>query len=175
MRTWVLLIIAMLLSTSTLSAPREAALLGGRMETLNEAAPDFHLRDTAGNPVRLSAFHGRPVILHFWATWCTSCRKELPAIDAFAHRLADSDVAFLLIAIDRDADAATIRDYAQKLGITLPVLRAAEGDVTERYWTWGVPATYLVDRDGRLAGRVLGPLDWAAGATLAAIEGFATP
>ncbi len=175
MRAWGLLIPALLLALPSLSASRETAPLAGRLESLDEAAPDFLLRDASGSPVRLSGLRGRPVILHFWATWCASCRTELPAIDAFARRLAATDVEILLIAIDTDTDGDAVRAYAKALGVALPVFRAGDGDVTDRYWTWGVPVTYLIDRNGWIAGRVRGPLDWTSVATAAAIEGFATP
>lgn len=145
------------------------------IQKLDGAAPAFSVRDESGGDLALGDLRGRPVILHFWATWCASCRSELPRLDAFAARVENADVAVLMIAIDRDTDIAAIRAYARELGIAAPVYGAVDGDVTERYWSWGVPVTYLIDRDGRLAGRALGALDWNAGATRAAIERLAAP
>jgi thiol-disulfide isomerase/thioredoxin len=151
----------------------ESSLRSQHMQRLEEPAPDFVLHDASGTALRLAALHGHPVIVHFWATWCRSCRKELPLIQALARRLADTDVAFLAVAIDTDVGAADIRAYAARLGVTLPVFRAGDGEISDRYWSWGIPVTYLIDRDGAIAGRALGPRDWTSDSMLAVMKRFA--
>lgn len=160
-----------------LAAPPTLALDDGlldaqHMQRLAEPAPDFVLHGTSGARLQLAALHGHPVIVHFWATWCTSCRSELPVIQALARRLADTDVTVLLVAIDSDSSAAEITRYAADLGLGLPVYRAADGEISERYWSWGVPVTYLIDRDGAIAGRALGPRDWTSATMLTLIDRF---
>jgi thiol-disulfide isomerase/thioredoxin len=153
----------------------EATLGSLHMQRLDEAAPDFQLRDASGDELRLTALRGRPVILHFWATWCEPCREELPALETIARRLADSGAILVAVAIDDEADAARIRRYAQDLGVTFPVYLAREGDISERFWSWGVPVTYLIDPAGRLVARSLGPRDWTSAAMQAVIEQFVGP
>lgn len=148
----------------------EAGLRAQHMQRLDEPAPDFVLRDASGTAVHLAALRGRPVIVHFWATWCIPCRKELPTIQALARRLANTDCVFLAVAID--TGAADLRAYAADLGFILPVYRAGDGEISDRYWSWGIPATYLIDRDGAIAGRALGPRDWTSDSMLALMRRF---
>lgn len=143
------------------------------LQRLDEVAPDFLLRDASGKSLQLSDLRGRPVILHFWATWCKPCRHELPALQALTGKLAGSPVVFLAVAIDTDRSAASVRRFARDLGVTFPVYLARDGDVTERYWSWGIPATYLVDRKGRLVGRALGTRDWDSDAMRGVLARFA--
>ena len=144
------------------------------MQRLDEVAPDFLLRD-AGNELRLTALRGRPVILHFWATWCEPCREELPALEAIARHLADSGIVLVAVAIDDEADDARIRRYAKDLGVTFPVYLARECDISDRYWSWGVPVTYLIDPAGRLVARLLGPRDWTSASMQTLIDQFVSP
>jgi len=150
----------------------EASLRTQQMQRLEEPAPDFVLHDASGTGLQLAALRGRPVIVHFWATWCKPCRKELPVIQSLARRLADTDVVFLAVAIDTDVGAADIREYAASLGVTIPVYRAGDGRISDRYWSRGIPVTYLIDRDGAIAGRALGPRDWSSDSMLALIDRF---
>jgi len=155
------------------AAPYDSAFKAQHLQRLDEAAPDLLLRDASGGQQRLSDLRGRPVILHFWATWCKPCRRELPALEALAGKFANSDIAFLIVSIDTETDVEQVRHYAQALGVRLPVYLASEGQVTDRYWSWGIPATYLIDRGGLLVGRALGPREWTSPAMQAAITQFA--
>lgn len=152
----------------------DATLGSQRMQQLAEPAPDFTLDGAAGDRVQLAALRGHPVIVHFMATWCDACSRELPEIQSLAAQLADTDVTVLVIAIDSDEAAAGIDAFAAGLGITLPVYHAIDGDVSARYWSRGVPVTYLIARDGAIAARALGPRAWTSDAMLALIDQFIT-
>jgi thiol-disulfide isomerase/thioredoxin len=60
------------------------------LQRLDEAAPDFLLRDPSGNMLRLGDLRGHPIILHFWSTWCEPCRAELPTLEALTHQITDN-------------------------------------------------------------------------------------
>jgi cytochrome c biogenesis protein CcmG/thiol:disulfide interchange protein DsbE len=145
------------------------------LQRLDEAAPDFLLRDASGNALRLGDLRGHPIILHFWATWCKPCRAELPTLEALTHQIADSDIILVFVAIDTEADEAQVRRYVHDLGVGLPVYLARAGTISDRYWSWGVPVTYLIDREGRLVARALGPRNWASASMRALITQFAVP
>jgi len=130
------------------------------MQSLDEMAPEIQLRNPDGTPLLLSSLRGRPLLIHFWATWCKPCRHELPAIDALANRFEGSDLVFLLISIDSDAPYSQISERSRELAPHLPLYLASDGKVDDRYWTWGIPVTYLLDRNGRMIARALGPHDW---------------
>jgi peroxiredoxin len=144
------------------------------LQRLDEAAPDFLLRDPSGSVLSLSDLQGHPVILHFWATWCKPCREELPTLEALTHQMTDSGVILVAVAIDAEADAARVRRYAHDLGVSFPVYLAREGTISDRYWSWGVPVTYLIDPEGRLVARSLGPRNWATASMRALITQVAT-
>jgi peroxiredoxin len=132
------------------------------LQRLDEAAPDFLLHDASGSPLRLTELRGHSVILHFWATWCKPCRVELPTLEAMIQQLAGSDVILIAVAIDEESDAARVQRYAHDLGVNFPVYLAREGIISNRYWSWGVPVTYLIDPEGRLVARSLGSRDWTS-------------
>jgi thiol-disulfide isomerase/thioredoxin len=169
-----LLVAALWLAAQPAPALDTASLAAQHLQRLDEPAPDFVLHNTTDRDLQLAALRGRPVIVHFWATWCTSCRKELPALVALAHQLASSDVEFLAVAIDTDTTRADIDRYLASLGVSVPVYLARESRITDRYWTWGVPETYLIDRQGNIAGRALGPRDWDSAAMRTLLRQFVT-
>ena len=145
------------------------------MQRLDEAAPDFLLSDPSGSTLHLSELRGHTVILHFWATWCEPCRVELPTLEGLAHQMAERGVILLAVAIDTEADAARVQRYAHDLGVSFPVYLAREGAISDRYWSWGVPVTYLIDPGGRLIARSLGPRNWASPSMRTLITQIAAP
>ena len=124
-------------------------------------APAFSLKGLDGNQVSLSDFRGKPVLIIFWATWCESCKEEMPVLEKFSEGKRDQ-LAILLIAIDgeRKRAAQTIVD---KNKLTLPVLLLLKEKVMDQYGVRGwVPQTYLVDQEGMLVGKIIGQRDWSS-------------
>ena len=115
---------------------------------VGDAAPPFSLPDRAGERVALADLRGRVVCLDFWATWCATCKSALPALDALARRPGFEDVRFLAVNIDKDKELAD-RFVAEKLaGVKLTLLHDGGGALLARYGASGMPALYLIDRDG---------------------------
>jgi peroxiredoxin len=132
-------------------------------------APDFALPNLAGQAVRLSAYRGQVVLVNLWATWCPPCRDEMPSMEKLHQRLKDR--GFVLLAVSEDeGGVATVKPFIEQLKVTFPVLIDTEGEVGKKYGVWGFPESFLVDRDGRIVDRVIGPRDWVAPAQVAAIE-----
>jgi len=159
-------------SASALDAERLDTL---HMQRLDEAAPDFALRDTSGGILHLTDLRGHPLILHFWATWCEPCRAELTALDTLVRDRAADGTVLVMVSIDEEADTDSIRRYAQSLGVRFDVYLARDGDISGRYWAWGVPVTYLIDRQGLLVARALGPRNWDSPDMRSLIGEFARP
>lgn len=118
-------------------------------EPAPEAAPDFALKATSGQNLRLSEFRGQPVLLTFWADWCGQCRGQLDELAALAQRFTDRDVALLAVNIDSTAVPASAA--AERLGVT--VLRDTTRDVARAYDLADLPYTVLIDADGRIRHR----------------------
>ncbi len=132
-------------------------------------APDFALPDLAGQAVRLSALRGRVVLLNLWTTWCPPCREEMPSMERLYQQLRDR--GFVILAISQDEGGAkVVEPFVRTLGLTFPVLIDPEHQVGDRLRVWGYPESFLIDREGRVVERVIGPRDWAAPEQVAALE-----
>jgi thiol-disulfide isomerase/thioredoxin len=115
---------------------------------VGDPAPAFTLPDRDGRPVALSDLRGHVVCLDFWATWCATCKTALPALDALARRPGFEDVRFVAVNIDREGELAD-RFLAQNLpGAKMTILRDGGGGLLARFGAEGMPALYLIDRDG---------------------------
>jgi peroxiredoxin len=126
-----------------------------------QAAPLFSLpRLDGGAPVRLSDLRGKVVLLNFWATWCKPCEDEMPAMQRLYEGLAGTD--FEMLAVSLDAERAPVEAFQERLGLSFPILHDPAKAVSEAYQTYRYPESYLIDRDGRILARYIGPRDWDA-------------
>lgn len=140
---------------SSLIAFLSATFLACGQPAGSRKAPDFALLDMDGRLVRLSSFIGRPVLINFWATWCDSCREEMPALEALHRRRPG--LVLLGVSIDEDA-ARVVPPFARAHGLTYPLLADA-GTASAAYAVRGLPTSFLIDADGLIARRWVGPLD----------------
>jgi peroxiredoxin len=126
-----------------------------------KVAPAFSLNCLDGKSIALSDFKGKPVLVTFWATWCDSCKEELPILEKFSIGKRDQ-LGFLLIAIDGERKKAA-QKVINENKITLPVLLLLKEKCMDQYGVRGwVPQTFLIDREGMLVGKIVGPRDWSA-------------
>jgi peroxiredoxin len=112
------------------------------------AAPDFTLRSMGGPNVRLAEQRGRVVMVNFWATWCGPCRQEMPHLNKLYDKYRDSGFVLLGVNIDDNANKAT--ELAAKLGLKFPVLLDTDKLVSRLYDMGSMPATVLIDREGKV-------------------------
>jgi peroxiredoxin len=114
----------------------------------NAPAPDFTLRQIDGPNLRLGEQRGRVVMVNFWATWCGPCRVELPHLDKLHAKYRNS--GFMLLGVNIDDDPNTAKALAAKMGLKFPVLFDSEKKVVAAYDLNAMPATVLIDRDGKV-------------------------
>ncbi|UCE76042.1 MAG: protein disulfide oxidoreductase [Gammaproteobacteria bacterium] len=107
-------------------------------------APEFQGRLLDGQPVSMQAFRGRPVLLHFWASWCPVCALQQASIDRIAR-----DHAVLTVALD-DAATEEIREWMRSRGVAYPVLHDAQGRIAGRFGVRGVPTSVVIDARGEI-------------------------
>jgi peroxiredoxin len=118
--------------------------------TAGRAAPDFLLRGLDGSTLRLSDLQGRPVIVNFWATWCSTCRAETPdLIELYERHQADG---LVLIGVNLRENEGSVASFVEDFGISYPIVFDRTGEVAG---TWriggpnrGVPSTYFIDSAG---------------------------
>nr|WP_281721407.1 TlpA disulfide reductase family protein [Nitrosomonas nitrosa] len=114
----------------------------------------------SGVHMTLRQFRGRIVLLNVWATWCPTCRRELPTLDRFQKKLGGKDFEVVALSIDRDG-AEAISPFFTEIGIkNLLVYFERRGTVLGKYVIVGLPTTLVIDREGREIGRATGAADW---------------
>jgi cytochrome c biogenesis protein CcmG/thiol:disulfide interchange protein DsbE len=120
---------------------------------IGEPLPDFTLTDVKGQPVQLSSFRGKPLVLTFSASWCNPCEKEMPLLE---RAQSDDPSRFGVLAVSYDDLAGDSRDFVRRLGVTFPVGLDPDGQVKRAYGVTGIPQTFFVDANGVLRDRVYG-------------------
>ena len=111
-----------------------------------QTAPDFALKSSTGENLRLSEFRGDVVMVNFWATWCGPCRQEMPLLDELYSRYGR--VGFSLLGVNIDDNSSKAMNMVSELGVTFPVLFDARKEVSELYQVNAMPVTVLIDREG---------------------------
>jgi cytochrome c biogenesis protein CcmG/thiol:disulfide interchange protein DsbE len=162
----VLVIAVVLLVVGFLSKHRENA---GKIITNGDRAPEFRLPNLNGQIINLSDFRGRVVMIHFWATWCPPCVEEIPELADLNQQLAGSDFTMLAVSVD-EGGAPAVNSFLQQKGLNLPVLLDPDRTTAGRYGTLKFPETYLLDREGIVRYKIIGPGDWRDPAVIKIIK-----
>lgn len=124
-----------------------------------QPAPGFELPLLeGGSNVSLASLRGRVVLLNFWATWCKPCEAEMPAMERLYKALASSD--FELVAVSTDAGRDEVAQFQQKMKLTFPIALDPSKGVSNEYQSYRFPESYLIDREGKILSRYIGPRDW---------------
>jgi thiol-disulfide isomerase/thioredoxin len=124
--------------------------------------PDLLFQDAQGKQRSLSQWRGQVVLLNLWATWCGPCRSEMPSLATLQRRFGSNDFEVVAVSVDKggakvaapflqDTKASELRLYVDPTGKSIEMLTAL-----------GLPATVLIDREGKEIGRLLGPADWTS-------------
>jgi thiol-disulfide isomerase/thioredoxin len=125
--------------------------------------------DMNGAPVAFTDFAGDVLVLNFWATWCAPCVAEMPALERLREATADFGARFACVTRE---PGDVVRPFVQKRGIKLPVFLMAE-EPPECFRTRAIPATFVLDRSGRIALRHFGAAAWDDRAVVDFVRGLA--
>ncbi len=126
----------------------------------NNMAPDFTVTDMNGNEAKLSDYLGAPIVLNFWASWCSPCQSEMPEFQS-VYESNDLDVAFLMVSVT-DGDRETLqsaREFIDEEGYTFPVFFDTELSAADAYGVMSIPVTYFIDAQGYIVAVANGPID----------------
>jgi thiol-disulfide isomerase/thioredoxin len=122
--------------------------------------PDLRFIDATGAPRSFSEFRGRVVLLNLWATWCTPCREEMPALDRLQTTLGGPDFEVLALSLDRGG-VPVVKSFYDELKLTaLQIYVDQDGYALNKLGGLGIPLTLLIDRQGRELWRAVGPRAW---------------
>jgi peroxiredoxin len=121
-----------------------------------DTVPDFILRTPSGEVRKLSNYRGRPVLVNLWATWCPPCIAEMPLLNRLAEEYRERGLVVLGVA--GDEDTAAVSRFLAKTPLKFEVLLDPDGSVGTQYGITGYPETFLVDREGRLRDKIIGPV-----------------
>ena len=125
---------------------------------IGETAPDFTLAGLTQGSGSLHDYPRQVVVLNFWATWCPPCVEETPGLERFAEQMRQQGVTVLGVSVD--ADGTALQNFAADQHLSFPILRDPDRSLAHRYGTFQFPETYIIDQDGRVAEKLIGPMDW---------------
>jgi thiol-disulfide isomerase/thioredoxin len=132
--------------------------------------PSLLLERIDGKGVALDAFRGKAVLVNFWATWCPPCRVELPLLDALQQTKRQRFLEIVAISVDekgrpavagfmRQLNVAHLRPFIDPEGL---IAKQVGSDAPTPFVLWGMPISYIIDREGRLAGYITGKVEWTS-------------
>jgi thiol-disulfide isomerase/thioredoxin len=138
--------------------------------------PDIAFADGQGKPLKLSDFKGRVILINLWATWCAPCRKEMPDLARLQQELGSDQFEVVAISVDRKGAEASSAFLKETGADALKLYVEPTTKVVGELQAAGLPATILVDKQGRELGRLLGPALWASPEAFALVKAaLATP
>jgi cytochrome c biogenesis protein CcmG, thiol:disulfide interchange protein DsbE len=140
----------------------------GEASPAGRPALDFTFQ-ADGKAQRLSDLHGKVVVLNFWATWCPPCVEETPALNRLQAHITGQGGVVLGISVDEDA--AAYQKFLQDYSVAFPTWRDPSGQAAASYGTKMYPETYVIDRQGKLLRKIIGPQDWDSPEMFAYFDG----
>jgi thiol-disulfide isomerase/thioredoxin len=146
-------------------------------------ASEFVLRDLQGRQHSLAQYRGKFVLLHFWATWCSPCVVEMPALERLAQRYRSEGLEVVSVNVDSASDKAVVEKFIDEHGLSLIVLLDPAMSVPPRYGVTGYPESFFIDGEGRLISfadplnkaqevRIIGERPWDSSGFIEAVAGL---
>lgn len=132
---------------------------GNHPARIGSNAPDFTVQDS-DHTITLSQYRGQIVVLNFWATWCPPCVQETPALVRMTNRMQGKGITVLAVSID--ADDAAYHKFLKEYNVSMVTVRDESRKASNLYGTFGWPETYIIDRNGVIRRKFIGPVDWAS-------------
>jgi thiol-disulfide isomerase/thioredoxin len=132
-------------------------------------APAISLADTNGHSVELSDLRGKLVLVNLWATWCEPCLREMPSLERLQSQLGER-IAVLAVSEDRGGNK-TVEPFIAKLGLkSVKIYIDPKSEVGHAFGARGLPTSFLIDREGKVLGRVEGAAEWDSPKILGVLE-----
>lgn len=132
--------------------------------------PEISFQDGSGASKSLADFQGKVILLNLWATWCAPCKAEMPSLDRLQAQLGSNEFEVVALAVDRKGPEAAQKflDDTSSTHLKLYIDETARSGITLK--SPGLPATFLIDRQGRELGRLVGPAEWDSPAAIKLVK-----
>lgn len=133
-------------------------------------APAYSAQTLDGRSVSLESLRGKVVVLNVWATWCTPCRAEMPALQRLHEQFAGRGLEIVAVSVDKPLGSLApsgraggdVRGYVNEMGLTFQILHDPEGSIEQLFLVNGLPTTFIIDKNGRIDQKVVGAREWDA-------------
>jgi peroxiredoxin len=140
----------------------------GVIKSVNALPVEVRLMDMTGRPVRISDYRGKIVFLNFWTTWCFTCRIEMPGMEKLHQQFKNKD--FAMVAINLQESASQVTQFFKDFNLTFKALLDSDGAVGAHFRITAIPTTFILDKEGIIIGKVMGPREWGEPKAFALFE-----
>ena len=161
-------LVAALILALTLILP--VSSLAGQMKPFDGPTPPLKLKDTSGKTHQLSDYKGKVVLVQFWATYCTPCRKEMPSMNRLLNKL---DGQLVILAVNMGETRPEVEAFMKEVGVEFPVLLDERGKAIEAWKVFAAPSNFVIDGQGKIRYTLFGGVDWDAPAMVAFLKKLA--
>lgn len=140
----------------------DSSLESVKMSSIGEGipAPDFTFPGLDGKNTSLSDYKGKVVLVNIWATWCPPCVEEMPSMQKLYNEFNGKNFEILAVSIDA-AGVDAVAPFMKKHKLFFPALMDPKGTIKSMYGVTGIPESFIIDKQGVLVGKIIGPRDWA--------------
>jgi len=159
----------LLICAAGCSKQKEASTVAEVRE--GKPVPDITVSSLTNTPLKLSDLKGKVILLNFWATWCPPCREEIPSMMKLNSAMAGKPFQMVTISID-EGGVPDIEAFFKDTKFSLPTYTDPGGTAQKIYGVTGVPETFVIDKNGVLVKKVIGPLAWDAPQNISYLEGL---
>jgi peroxiredoxin len=136
-----------------------AGTLREKIIETGDKAPAFSIKTDQGREISTSNFGGKLLVLNFWASWCEPCVEEIPSLNEFAKKYAGQGVVVVGVSIDHNEKL--YRSFIQRNSVAFQTARDPAANISGSYGTFKVPETYIIDGNGKVVQKVVGPQNWS--------------
>jgi len=153
-----LLSVQQIRSAEPLSTPPQTVVAGE--PTGYEPAPDIELKKLEGGTVKLSDYRGKWVFLNIWATWCTPCIYEMPAMEKFYQKFKSKNLVMLAVSVDGKDSKQAVIDFVLDKKLTFEIFLDPENTILRQFRSNSLPSTYIINPDGFIVSQAMGAREW---------------
>lgn len=130
-----------------------------RVVDVGDKAPNFKITTDTGKSITRAEFGGKLLVLNFWATWCPPCVDEFPSLSAMAQEMKSKNIVVLGVSVDKNQQS--YRQFLQRMSPGFETTMDAEASISADYGTFKYPETYVIDSEGKVRMKFVGPRDWS--------------